>query len=69
MNTGRTVFAQLMDFASPYGFRTCVDRDEGQHKVQRFSWRRLLAFRGRSKLPMVRFPVGHLRSRRLRPER
>jgi hypothetical protein len=37
MNAGRTIFAQLMDFVSPYEFRKCVDRYEGHHKVQRFS--------------------------------
>ena len=58
MNPGRTVFAHLMDFVSLYEFRKCVDRYEGQYKVRRFSWRRLLAFRGRSKLPTVPYPVG-----------
>ena len=37
MNSGRTIFAQLMDFVSPYEFRKCVDRYEGEYKVQRFS--------------------------------
>jgi hypothetical protein len=37
MNADRTIFAQLMDFVSPYEFRTCVDRYAGQYKVQRFS--------------------------------
>ncbi len=37
MNTGRTIFAQLLDFVSPYEFRKCVDRYHGHYKVQRFS--------------------------------
>ena len=37
MNVGRTIFAQLMDFVSPYEFRVCVDRYGGQHKVKTFS--------------------------------
>jgi len=37
VNSGRMIFAQLMDFVSPYEFRVCVDRYQGQHKVQRFS--------------------------------
>ena len=37
MNVGRTIFAQLLDFVSPYEFRVCVDRYGGQYKVQTFS--------------------------------
>jgi hypothetical protein len=37
MNAGRTIFAQLMDFVSPYEFRVCVDRYEGEYKVKTFS--------------------------------
>jgi len=37
VNVGRTIFAQLMDFVSPYEFRGCVDRYGGQYKVQTFS--------------------------------
>ncbi|HTU03484.1 MAG TPA: IS4 family transposase [Candidatus Sulfotelmatobacter sp.] len=37
MNAGRTIFAQLLDFVSPYEFRKCVDRYGGHYKVQRFS--------------------------------
>ena len=37
MNSGRTIFAQLMDFVSPYEFRVCVDRYGGHYKVQTFS--------------------------------
>jgi hypothetical protein len=31
------IFAQLMDFVSPYEFRVCVDRYGGHYKVQTFS--------------------------------
>jgi hypothetical protein len=37
MNNGRTVFSQVMDFLSLPQFRKCVDRYDGEHKVQRFS--------------------------------
>lgn len=37
MNTGRTVFAQLMDFLPRQAFRQCVRRYKGQHKVKTFS--------------------------------
>jgi hypothetical protein len=43
MNAGRTIFAQLMDFVSPYEFRKCVDRYDGEYKVQHFScWEQFL---------------------------
>jgi hypothetical protein len=37
MNTGRTIFAQLMDLLPLTEFRRCVDRYRGDYKVQRFS--------------------------------
>ena len=37
MNTGRTVFAQLMDFVPLHEFRKCVQRYRGNYKVQSFS--------------------------------
>ncbi len=37
MNSGRTLFAQLVDCVSPYEFRKCVDRYQGHYKVQRFT--------------------------------
>jgi hypothetical protein len=37
MNTGRTVFAQLMDFLPLQEFRRCVERYQGDYKVQSFS--------------------------------
>ena len=37
MNSGQTVFSQLMDFACPYEFRKCVVRYRGNYKVQSFS--------------------------------
>jgi hypothetical protein len=37
MNTGRTIFAQLMDFVPLLEFRRCVDRYQGDYKSQTFS--------------------------------
>jgi hypothetical protein len=37
MNTGRTVFAQVMDFLPLPQFRKCVARYDGERKVQRFA--------------------------------
>jgi len=38
MNSGKTIFAQLMDFLpSSYEFRRCVQRYQGHYKVKRFS--------------------------------
>lgn len=43
MNTGRTVFSQLMDFISPYEFRKCVERYRGEYKVKEFTcWNQFL---------------------------
>lgn len=37
MNSGKTIFAQLMDFIPAYEFRKCVDQYNGNHKVISFS--------------------------------
>jgi uncharacterized protein DUF4372/DDE family transposase len=37
MNSGQTIFSQLMDFAPRYEFRRCVERYQGHYKVQSFS--------------------------------
>jgi len=37
MNSGRTVFSQLMDFLPLHEFRKCVRRYRGEHKVHRFT--------------------------------
>ena len=37
MNSGRTIFAQLMDLLPLAEFRRCVERYDGDYKVQRFS--------------------------------
>ena len=37
MNSGKTIFAQLMDFVPAYEFRKCVDRYKGNYKVLSFS--------------------------------
>ena len=36
MNSGRTIFAQLMDFVPACEFRRCVERYHGNHKVTNF---------------------------------
>jgi hypothetical protein len=39
MNSGKTIFAQLMDFIpSVYDFRCCVGRYHGNYKVKSFSF-------------------------------
>ena len=37
MNTGKTIFSQLMDFLPTYEFRQCVNRYQGHYKVRTFS--------------------------------
>ena len=37
MNTGKMVFAQVMEFLPMYEFRKCVERYQGDHKVIQFS--------------------------------
>jgi hypothetical protein len=37
MNSGKTIFAQLMEFLSHYEFQKCVQRYKGDHKIQTFS--------------------------------
>ncbi len=37
MNTGRTIFAQVMDYLPLWQFRKCVARYDGEHKVKHFS--------------------------------
>ena len=39
MNTGKTVFSQVMDFLPVYEFQKCVRRYKGNYKVQSFSCR------------------------------
>jgi transposase len=44
MNSGKTVFSQLMDFLPTYEFRLCVERYQGNYKVQSFScWDQFLS--------------------------
>ncbi len=43
MHSGRTLFAQLMDFVSAYEFRKCVERYQGQRYVHHFTcWEQFL---------------------------
>ena len=37
MNSGKNIFAQLMEFLSHYEFQKCVRRYNGDHKVKTFS--------------------------------
>jgi len=37
MNTGRTIFSQIMDFLPLHSFRTCVNRYRGDYKNRSFS--------------------------------
>jgi len=37
VNSGKTIFSQLMDFVPSQEFRRCVDRYNGNYKLQRFS--------------------------------
>jgi len=44
MNSGKTVFAQLMDFIPGHEFRRCVARYRGQYRVRSFScWDQFLS--------------------------
>jgi len=43
MNSGKTIFAQLMDFLPQYEFRLCVERYHGSYKIKSFScWEQFL---------------------------
>jgi hypothetical protein len=43
MNTGKTIFAQLMEFVPYYEFCKSVERYNGDHKVKSFScWQQFL---------------------------
>jgi len=37
MNSGRTIFSQLMDFFPSYEFNKCVERYEGNYKTKSFT--------------------------------
>ena len=44
METGRTVFAQLVDFLPRYDFQQCVKRYRGNYKIKTFScWDQFLS--------------------------
>lgn len=43
MNSGKTIFSQLMDFLPKYEFRKCVERYKGHYKIKTFScWNQFL---------------------------
>ena len=44
MNSGRTIFTQIMDYLSAYEFRQCVERYSGNYKIKSFScWDQFLS--------------------------
>ena len=44
MNSGRTIFSQIMDYLPAYEVRQCVERYSGNHKVKSFScWDQFLS--------------------------
>ena len=44
MNSGRTIFSQIMDFLPTYEFRQCVERYSGNYKIKSFScWDQFLS--------------------------
>lgn len=44
MNSGKTIFAQLMDFLPVYEFRRCVEQYHGNYKIKSFScWDQFLS--------------------------
>jgi len=43
MNSGKTIFSQLMDFLPSYEFRRCVERYDGNYRIESFScWNQYL---------------------------
>ncbi|MEK6671864.1 MAG: DUF4372 domain-containing protein, partial [Nitrospirota bacterium] len=43
MNSGKSIFAQLMEFIAAYEFRKCVKRYNGNYKIKRFTcWEQFL---------------------------
>ena len=44
MNSGRTIFSQIMDYLPTYDFRQCVERYSGNYKIKSFScWDQFLS--------------------------
>jgi hypothetical protein len=44
MNTGKTIFGQVMDYLPIYDFRRCVKRYQGNHKIKSFTcWDQFLS--------------------------
>ena len=74
MNSGKTIFAQLMDFLPLYEFRKCVERYNGNYKVKSFScWDQFLclAFAQltyRESLRDIRVGRDHQETAQSRPE-
>jgi hypothetical protein len=38
MNSGKTIFSQIMEFISKYNFDKCVRRYNGNYRVRNFRW-------------------------------
>jgi Domain of unknown function (DUF4372) len=44
MNSGRTIFSQIMDYLPAYEFRQCIERYSGDYKIKSFScWDQFLS--------------------------
>jgi hypothetical protein len=44
MNSGRTIFSQIMNYLPAYEFRQCVERYSGNYKIKSFScWDQFLS--------------------------
>ena len=68
MNSGKSIFSQLMDFVPIHEFRRCVDRYRGNHKIKTFScWDQFLcmAFAQLTYRESLRDIEGCLRAHRL----
>ena len=49
MNTGKTVFSQVMEFLPLYEFRKCVQRHQGEYKARSFrAWTNFYAWPSRN---------------------
>ena len=50
MNTGKTIFAQLMSFLPDYEFNKCVKKYKGNHRVRNFTCKEHLYVMGFAQL-------------------
>ena len=54
MNTGKTVFAQLMSLLPDYEFNKCVKKYKGNHRVRNFTCKEHLYVMGFAQLNLQR---------------